>query len=173
MNAEHFSGGEVTSTGLNLVDELMDELGEGKLVVFTQYKMTNRHLINYCTKYNAVAVYGEITSSQQQTNIDRFVNDPTCRRIILQQAAGGVGIDQLQTVCNTVLFLELGYTSTGFEQSVARVLRAGQTLPVTVHIAVAVGTIQKKVLDIVLNKDSVLGLVQHGSGGLRSAVFGE
>lgn len=173
MNAEHFSQGSVKSTGMDLVDELMSELGSGKLVVFTQYKMTNRKMVSECAKYNAVAVYGEVSAAQQQKNIDRFVNDPACRMIILQQASGGVGIDQLQTVCNTVLFLELGYTSTGFEQAVARVLRAGQTLPVTVHLAVAVGTIQRKVLDVVMNKDSVLGVVQRGSGGLRSAIFGE
>jgi SNF2 family DNA or RNA helicase len=156
-----------------LLDEIMSEMGDGKLVVFTQYRMTNRRLIEYCKKYNAVAVFGDLTAKQQQANIDRFVNDPACRMIILQQAAGGVGVDLLQTVSNTVLFLELGYTSTGFEQAVARVLRAGQTLPVTVHIAVAVGTVQRKVLDIVLQKDSLLGLVQHGAGDLKAAIYGD
>ena len=173
MNAEHFSEGKIKSTGFELLDEIMSEMGDGKLVVFTQYRMTNRRLIEYCKKYNAVAVFGDLTAKQQQANIDRFVNDPACRMIILQQAAGGVGVDLLQTVSNTVLFLELGYTSTGFEQAVARVLRAGQTLPVTVHIAVAVGTVQRKVLDIVLQKDSLLGLVQHGAGDLKAAIYGD
>lgn len=173
MNAEHFSGGALKSTGLDLLDELMAELGTDKLVVFTQYRMTNKRLLDYCARYNAVGVYGEITGPQKQANIDRFVQDPTCRMIIMQQSAGGVGVDGLQTVCNTVLFLEMGYTSTGFEQAVARVLRTGQTKPVTVHLAVAVGTIQKKTLDVVLQKDTVLGVVQKGAGGLRAAIYGE
>ncbi len=172
MNAEHFSGGKIKSTGLDLLDEIMDELGDRKLVVFTYYKMTNRSLIKHCSKYNAVALYGEISAKEKQAALDRFVNDPGCRLILLQTLSGSAGIDHLQDVCNDMLFLENSYNPIHFEQGVARVLRSGQTLPVNVRIAIANDTIQKYIMDVVLNKDDILGVVQRGSGGLRSAIFG-
>ena len=77
---------------------------------------------------------------------DRFVQDPKCQVIILQLRAGGAGIDDLQTVCNELLFAELPITiAAHFRQAVARVHRNGcQKTGVNCRIAIANGTLQAR-----------------------------
>lgn len=171
-NAEHFSGGDVNSTIYELIDEIMDELGGGKLVLFTKYIMTNRRLLEKFKKYGAVALYSEVSPKQQQANLDRFVNDPECRLICLQYQSGGAGIDGLQEVCNEVMFIELPPTAAHFTQAVARVHRSGQHLPTTVRIAIAEGTLQPYLWDVVQDKDSLINLCIRGPANLRDVVLG-
>lgn len=171
-NAEHFSGGEIESTLYELIDEIMDELGDGKLVVFTKYKMTNRRMLEKCAKYNPVALFSDISGAQQQRNLDTFVNDPTCRMIQLQYQSGGAGIDNLQHVCSDVLFVELPPTAAAFTQCVARVHRAGQKLPVQVRIALAEKTIQSYLWNVVQDKDSLINLCIRGYKDIRDIVTG-
>ena len=171
-NSLHFSGGEIEPTALDVLDEVMDELGKGKLVVFTNYRMTNRLLLERCVKYKAVAIYGEISAKQKQAAIDTFVADPHCRLIVLQWASGGVGIDTLQDVCNDVLCLELPYTAATFNQGIARVHRIGQTMPVTVRIALANRTIQFRIMKLVTDKDFLVNMCIRGVADLRDAIRG-
>jgi len=171
-NAEHFSGGSVESTLYELIDEIMDELGDGKLVIFTKYVMTNRRIQERCAKYNPVALYGEISAAQQQENLDRFVNDPACRIVQLQYASGGAGIDNLQHVCSDVLFVELPPTSSTFHQCVGRVHRVGQSKPVHVRIALAEGTLQNYLWQVVQDKDTLINLCIRGYKGIKDMVMG-
>ena len=91
-NAEHFSGGDVESTIYELIDEIMDELGGGKLVVFTRYIMTNRRMLEKFARYGVRAVYGEVSAKDKQTNIDAFIADPNCRMILLQLQSASAGL---------------------------------------------------------------------------------
>jgi SNF2 family DNA or RNA helicase len=170
-NAEHFSGGEVKSTILELLDEIMDELEGKKLVILTQYVMTNRRLIEHCAKYGVVAIYGEISPKGKQAAIDRFVDDPSCRIICIQYISGGAGVDALQHVCSDMLAVELPFTSSAFHQAIARLDRIGQTNPVTVRIALAEGTLMESVYDIVLEKDSLVNSCLRGNEDLRNVIL--
>lgn len=171
-NAEHFSGGDLESTCQELIDEIMDELGGGKLVVFTKYKMTNRRLLETCQKYGVRALFSEVTPKQQQLNLDAFINDPACRMLVLQFQSGGAGIDNLQHVCNDVLFLELPPTAAHFIQAVARVHRSGQKENVNVRIAIANKTIQHYLWDVVQEKDALINQCIRGPADLRDVVTG-
>ena len=171
-NAEHFSGGDVESTGLELLDEIMEELDGAKLIVFTVYRMTNKRLTDYCQKYGAVSIYGETAAKERQANLDRFTDDPSCRMIILQVRAAGAGIDGLQNVCSDVLFLELPYTPGEFHQAVGRADRVGQTQPVNVRIALAAKTVQSRVWDLVQEKDSLVNVCIRGQQDLKNYFMG-
>lgn len=172
-NAEHFSGGEVSSTVYELIDEILDELGTGKLVLFTKYKMTNRQLLERYVHVGVRALYSDITQTQQQANIDAFVNDPSCRLLVLQYQSGGAGIDNLQLVCSDVLFIELPPTAAHFTQAVARVHRSGQKKNVNVRIALAERTIQLYLWDMVMQKDELVNKCIRGPEDLRKVVMGE
>lgn len=172
-NAEHFSGGEIESTIYELIDEIMDELAGGKLVIFTKYKMTNRRMLEKMTKYGVVALFSDITQAQQQRNIDTFVNDPSCRMVVLQYQSGGAGIDNLQHASQDILFMELPPTAAHFTQAVARVHRSGQKGNVNVRIAIAEKTIQHYCWDMVQDKHDLVELCIRGPGSLRSIVLGE
>jgi len=174
MNREHFTQEDgVESAGIELVHEIMDELGGGKLVIFTNYRMTNRALAKRLEKYGAVVIFGETSQKQKDEALDEFVKNPSCRVLILQSKAGGYGIDQLQTVCSTALFLEMPYTPSTFHQAVARLHRVGQTKPVTVHVAIAEGTIQTRLWQVMQEKDSLVNICVRGPQDLKDALLGK
>lgn len=171
-NAEHFSGGTLTSTIYDLVDELMDELGTGKLVVFSKYKLTNRQMIDRFQKYDVRALYGDIPQPQQQRNLDHFISEPGCRMLVLQYASGGAGIDGLQNVCRDILCIELPPTAAAFTQAIARVHRSGQKDGVNVRISIADKTIQHYLWETVQDRDTVVNMCIRGPQDLRDVVNG-
>lgn len=171
-NSEHFSGGEVDSTIFDLIDEIMDELGNEKLVLFTRYRMTNKRVEEKCAKYGVRVIYGGVSAKQQQDSIDTFVNDPSCRMIALQVQAAGFGVDSLQSVCKDALFIELPYTAAAFEQAEARLHRGGQKGNVNIRIALAEKTIQNYIWQMVQGKSALVNLCIRGSTALQDSVFG-
>lgn len=159
------------STGYQLVEEVLDELGERKLVLFSNYKLTNRTLIDHLRAYNPVAIYGEVSPAERDRAIDTFVGDPKCRVFIGNAQSAGVGIDQLQHASSNVMYLEPPVSATALTQSMARVHRIGQTLPVTARFAVAVGTLQERQFKSLLDKeDLVSSLVGGGVPSIREAL---
>lgn len=172
-NAEHFTDGETKSTILDLVDEIMDELGGRKLVVFCHYRMTTQRLLQHGVKYGAVALWGGLSSpAQRQAVIDKFVSDGECKMLILQYKSGGAGIDSLQEVCSDILTVELPYRSADLRQAVARLHRIGQKSGVQVRIAIAQGTLQVRCWEYVQDNDSLVNAVLRGPQDLRDAIFG-
>jgi len=75
-NWQHFDpAGGKDARSFELVQQILDELGDGKLVVFANYKMTNRRIVEHFQHVNAVGVWGDISPKQKQANLDRFMQD--------------------------------------------------------------------------------------------------
>ena len=173
MNREVFTQEEgKLSAGVELIEEVLEELDGGKLVIFTAYRATNRMLSERLKKYGVVAVYGEVNRAAQDAAIDRFVDDPTCRVILLQLRSGGYGIDKLQGVASDILFAEMPLVPAHFAQATARLWRVGQFKPVTVRIAIAEKTIQVRLWDVLQEKDTLVNMCLRGYQDLRDAVMG-
>lgn len=173
MNREYFTQEEgKVSAGVELIEETLSELGQGKLVVFTAYRMTNRLLVEKLKPYGVVAVYGEVSAAQKQAAVDQFVEDPSCRVILLQIRAGGYGIDRLQSVCNNILFAEMPLVPAHFHQAVARLWRVGQNDPVNARIAIADKSIQMRLWDVLQDKDSLVNMCIRGFQDVREALAG-
>lgn len=153
------------SNGFQLIDETLDELGNGKLVLFSNYKLTNRAALAYLKQYNPVAIFGDVGAKDRDKAIDRFVDDPSCRVFVGNPASAGYGIDRLQHVCSTVMFLEPPISVKDFTQALARVHRIGQTKPVTAKLATACLTLQERQLKSLMDKED---LVQSLTGGYQS-----
>jgi SNF2 family DNA or RNA helicase len=179
MNYDYFSDDpENVSMGFRIIDQTMSELEadyghqHGKLIVFTNYKQTSQHVTAFTQKYGAVAVYGEIPAGEQQTNIDRFVDDPTCRILVAQVQSAGYGLN-LQDCCADVLFLEAPLSPIHFEQAVGRVYRNGQKRKVHVRVAIAQGTIQVHLSNILMSKDTLVNQVLRNYQDIRQALYGK
>jgi SNF2 family DNA or RNA helicase len=183
MNYGHFSGNPSdVSAGFELIDETMEQLlgtdeskgrdVPGKLIIFTNYKMTSRNVLAYTQKYGSVAVYGEVSAKQQQANIDRFMSDPTCRVLVAQVQSAGYGLN-LQGVCSDVLFLEAPLSPIQFEQAVGRVYRNGQKNKVHIRVGIAQGTIQVHLCNLLMKKDSLVNRVIRNFQDIRVALYGE
>lgn len=160
------------SAGVELVEEVLDEIGTEKLMVVANYKMTNATLLRRLAPYGAVQIVGGLTDKQRNANLDRFLTDPACRVLIIQPDAGGVGLDGLQHVCNEGIFLECPTIPRQFEQAYARLAREGQNRQVNWRIAVANKTIQVKLHRDLLNKDATVVKVTGGVKTLREAIHG-
>lgn len=173
VNREHFTQEEgVQSAALDVVHQLMDELGDGKLVIFTNYRLTNRLLSDQLAKYKAVCIYGEVSAKGKEEALQTFINDKECRVIVCQSRSAGFGVDGLQAVSSSVLFLELPYTPPVFHQAIARLHRIGQTKPVTVYVAIAEKTIQVRLWDVLQEKDTLVNTCIRGVTDLRDALNG-
>lgn len=158
---------------LALIEEVLEELGDQKLVIAAHFIRTNRYLSKALSKYNVVAVYGEVSARNKQAAIQRFINDPQCRVILVQPSSAGFGVDGLQHVCSDMLVVEAPTTPTPFEQVVARLDRDGQKDAVHVRVAIALGTVQVGMFKSLLDNDELAISVQGGYKSLRSSVYGD
>lgn len=174
LNFDHFSGvPNAVSAGYDLVQTTMEEIDKDrKLIIFANYRMTNRNLLRQLESYNAVACYSEVSAKQQEKNVDKFLNDPECRIMIAQPISAGAGWNP-QYVCSDELFLETPIVPKDFHQAVGRVAREGQEKVPVVRIAIAKGTIQERLFNNLLVNDSVVNKVQRSYQDLRDAIYGK
>ena len=173
INWGHFAGdASLESSTVELVKEKLNELGDGKLVIFAHYRLTVALLADKLKKYSPVTVNSEVTAKQKEKNIERFIKDPKCRIFIAQVKSAGYGLDQLQTVCNHVMYVEPCTSPRDFHQANARLARMGQTKPVQVYMAIAAGTLQARSFENLLKKDEIVNQVIRNVGDLRTMIFG-
>lgn len=160
------------SQGVVLANQVLEELGGRKLVVVGLYRATNELLQRQLAHAGAVAVYGGNSKTQNRAAVHRFLTDPKCRVIILQPQSGGYGLDGLQEVCSDMLFLECPTAPPWVTQTVARLKRNGQRLPVHVRFAIAQGTLQVRMLRNLLNNDQTINSIVRNTRDLRESLFG-
>lgn len=175
INWSYFSQDErCVAKGLELAEEVLEELNGRKLIVVGNYRMTNRTLLQrWQKKHNALAMFGDISKSRQEKNKDLFAYEDKYKLMIIQPTSAGYGIDDWQFVCSDMLFLEMPNVPRHFHQCVARIDRDGQEEPVNVRVATALRTIQVKLLKDCMAKDELVGRVQPNIKDLRAALYGE
>ena len=163
------------SAGFSVLDQFLEELGDGKLVVFANYKRTCRAVVDYLMKKgtHAVLVNGDISQREKDDNVETFKEDKTCRVLVANPRSGGTGIDGLQFVTNSTLFLEVPTIPAEFKQAVGRTERPGQKFTPDVRIATAVGTIQMRLKERLLSNDEVVNTIVPSLQDLRDALLGK
>jgi SWI/SNF-related matrix-associated actin-dependent regulator 1 of chromatin subfamily A len=92
--------------------------------------------------------------------VDRFQNDPDCRVIVLNLAAGGVGLTL--TAASNVAFVELGWTPGGHDQAEDRAHRIGQTDSVTAWYLLGENTIDQDIYALIEEKRAVVTAATDG-----------
>lgn len=176
VNFGYFSGDDDNkSQALDMVADRLRELGDGKLLIFANYRMSvalvHRHL-NEKLKVPSVFINGDATPSMKQAAIRRFVDDPKCRAMVVNPTSAGVGVDDLQHVCHHMMFLEPVRGHRMFTQCVARLKRTGQKKRVVVALPSARGTLQMRALSDLIENDETAKKVVRGVRDLRDAIFG-
>ncbi len=171
VNHAHFSGDpSKKSAAFDLIEELLHELGHGKLVVCANYRMSIAALIKHFE--GAVAINSEVSQKDKEEAVERFTKDPSCRLIVIHPKSGGYGLDGLQYVCNNALWIEPCTIPRDFAQANARLDRTGQTQRVIIRIGIAKGTTQPRAFNNLLANDALMNSVIRTAGDLRSAIFG-
>lgn len=183
-NWAHFSGDPTKRPALfDIIDEVIAEVNNSdvisgrpvsKLIIFTYYKMTSKAVLAYIKdvlKIDAVACYSEVSSKQQEKNIDRFLADPSCRILVGQPQSVGYGLNP-QAVCWEVLFAETPTNPMHFRQAMERIYRDGQKHIPNIRIPYAEGTVQVSLHERLLANDDMASYLQGAHKTLRQAIHG-
>jgi len=159
---------------LDIIEEVMEEIGDKKLVLVANFRRSNKYLCEVLNRpYGAVAIYGDISSTQKQAALRAFITDPGCRIILLHPESAGFGIDGLQHVCSDMLIVEAPTTPIPFQQVIARLDRDGQNDVVHVRTAIASGTVQVGMFKSLVEKDALANRIQGGYKDLRESIYGK
>lgn len=174
LNPAHFSGKpEMRSATLDLIDQRLEGLAGGKLLVFAHYKLTIAQLVKHYSKYGAVQVNSAVTNKQKDLAKQRFIEDDKCKIIFVQYLSGGLGLDGLQWVCNHLMMIEPIRQPYIFRQSVARLDRGGQRHRVMVDVAIAQRTLQVRGFKDLVDNDGVASQIIRNAYELRKEIYGE
>ena len=143
---------QVSKSKLEVLEDIIDEAVQSgeKLVVIARFipeikaieKLLNKKSILYSI------ISGEIKDREEQ--IRKFQNDPKVSVFIGQVATAGLGITL--TAASTMVFYSMDYSMSNFEQTKARIHRAGQQKNCTYIYLIAKGTVDEKVLITLQNK---------------------
>ena len=143
---------------MEMIDEFMDN--DRSILIFSNYLDPLRFLSEHYGD-KAALLTGDMNRNQRQESIDRLVNGEAkigCFSLL----AAGMGIDGLQKVIDTVVFLSLDWVPANHEQAEDRTHRIGQTNQVQAYYMLCEDTIDEYMRDILKEKQKVADLVVDG-----------
>lgn len=130
--------------------EIFEEGGKRKLVVFTAYRASVKHLVDYFTKkkVKVACIYGDVPQQTRAKHIQDF-QDGDLQVLILQPQSTSHGITL--TASNVIVWYSLVPSGETHMQANGRITRAGQTRKQ--YIIYLFGTqVEKRILSILENK---------------------
>ena len=136
---------QVSTAKLDVLEDLIDSTLEEnrKLVIIARF-VPELHAICRLLDKKGVRhslIMGGVTNRDEQ--VAQFQNDPAVPVFVGQIATAGLGITL--TAASTMVFYSLDYSMSNFEQTKARIHRAGQRMPCTYIYLLAAGTVDEKV----------------------------
>ena len=158
---------------INAVDDILDTLGDRKVIVFAWYQESIDKLKSIYKDHNPAVINGAITGASRERAKQKFIQDKSCTMLIANAQSGGVGIDGFQDVCSYIIFAEIYPHPGGFEQAIGRLERSGQTESVNVFLLVPRGTIAVKLRNDLCRKESNANEAVRDKKTLISEMLGE
>lgn len=136
---------------LNVFDAKLNSFNpqENKVIVFSYFTSTVEFLKQQYADLNPAVING--SSGNKDKAVRKFLDDPTCRIIIINWLSGGAGLN-LQ-IANYMLFYEQPTVPQHAIQAIARSHRGGQDKAVNVVFFKVKGTLMAKSLKQLLDKD--------------------
>ncbi len=159
--------GSINKTMLELLKTIYEE-DESPLVIFGNYRVTNRAILDFFGDKIACGKWGDFSKGQQEQNLQDFYSGK--KKILIGNPSSlGIGTDGIQNVCYRAAFAEVPVTSVLFEQCAWRIHRDGQGNPCVIRTLTARGTIQMQLYQACLKKDDLVGQVTAKKLSLRDA----
>lgn len=127
-----------------------------KLIVFGWHREAVEAIANH---YDAPRIMGGMNKQEVEDGKDRFQNDPECRIIVCNIAAGGVG--HTLTAASDVLFIEYAWNYALMDQAISRAHRIGQKDTVTGWMLAATlpdgrETIDHEMIEVIEAKETIV-----------------
>ena len=157
--------GENDSKARVLVDRLeglFQEQPDEKVIVFTQFRETQRHLEELFTGrgWEVNVFHGAMNAGAKDRAIEQFKKNSGSQVLICTEA-GGEGRN-LQ-FCHFLVNYDLPWNPMKVEQRIGRIDRIGQTQPISIFNLWVKDTVEERVLDILENR---IRLFEETVGGL-------
>jgi SWI/SNF-related matrix-associated actin-dependent regulator 1 of chromatin subfamily A len=143
---------------IELIDEFLDN--DRPILIFSCYIAPLKKLLEHYGDTAAILT-GEMNKDKRQQTIDRLTSGKAKIGLFSLKAAG-MGIDGLQHVMDTVVFLDMDWTPANHEQAEDRTHRIGQTGQVQVYYMICEETIDEHMRDILREKQEVASLIVDG-----------
>lgn len=178
LNYAHFGqDNSLVPAGFELVDNFLTELRDQKIIIFINYQMTARALMQYLLEREtkAVLMNGTVNQKQKDAAMESFmlpVKEGGAQVMVMEPKTGAFGTDGLQDVCNHGLFLETPTIPMYFHQGVKRIDRPGQKFVVDIRVATALGTVQVPLRRNLVENDALVNTIVPSLNDLRSALMG-
>jgi SNF2 family DNA or RNA helicase len=103
-------------------------------------------------KWGHVRVDGKTSTRRRELYKKQFIDDPACGLFIANYMSAGVGTDGLQHACHRAVLGEVSWVPGENEQTVRRLRRGGQKLPVLADLMSVRGSFADRVLGTSLEK---------------------
>lgn len=133
------------------------ENGE-KVVLYGWHRAVYKIWQSKLKDHNPQLYTGSESVTQKQKSAEAFINGES--NLLIISLRSGAGLDGLQHVCRTVVFGELDWSPGVHEQDIGRVLRDGQTDPVTAYFLLSEGGVDPLMAE-------TLGLKREQIDGVR------
>ena len=130
-----------------------------KIVIFAYHRQIISDMSSALGKHGVVVLTGQTTAIKRKEVVDTFVTDPKTRVFIGQIEAAGTGIDGLQRVCHTSIFVQISYVPGHIKQAVKRLSRIGQTKPVQAQFLLVENSVEKAMFDAVILKNDLINKI--------------
>lgn len=157
----------------NWIVQKLDSLGTEhleKVVIYAQFNKSVEKLSEWFSHLNPALVYGK---SNTQKNVNKFLTDESCRLMIAHPKSGGVGVDQLQTLCRYIIFIEPTAVPGDFDQALGRLVRRGQKRAVVCYIPRVMRTPWPKRVDEMRRKMKLISDVTLDRTDLLKELLGD
>ena len=146
---------------VGVVSWIKDYLESGEsLIVFAYHHAVMDYLENEF-KDVCVRVDGNITGNKRINTVDLFKSKEK-QLLIAQIESVGVGVDGLQDVCSSCVFVEFGKSFTDHDQAESRIERSGQLHRINSYYLVADGTIDNKLMNNLNEQAKIFNQVVKG-----------
>lgn len=144
---------------IEMIDEFIDN--DRSILIFSCYlsplKLLNEHYGN-----KAALLTGEMNRQDRQDAIDSLTQGKAKVGLFSLRAAG-MGIDGLQRVIDTVVFIDMDWVPANHEQAEDRTHRIGQTNQVQAYYMICDGTIDEYMRDLLKEKQEIADMIVDGA----------
>ena len=133
-----------------------------KIVIFAEFRWEIKMIAERYKDLGTVTIYGANKGSEKVENLDEFLTNPKVRIVIAHPQSAGHGV----TLVNAryMIFYSMSYSSELNNQSIARIERAGQRLPMFIYYLQCDETIDEVMYEVVAAKSLTESDLIDGAG---------
>lgn len=135
-----------------------------KVIVWAAFVPELRLIADTLGRENCACYWGEVSSNDRNTNIDRFMNDPSCRYFIGNPKVGKYGFTL--TIAHEVLYYSNDYSAEARWQSEDRTHRIGQKMEVNYTDLIVLDSIDTKMASVLKDRKSMADVFKGDKSAL-------